>query len=157
MKASILAVIGIVVIIALTGGLYLVFRPAASSKVATTPTPTPSQVLQQATVSATPASTQVATPTPTVHTNLTVTGKEYSMSPNKLQVAKGSIVKITFTNNGTMPHNFTIPSLGAGSKTVSPGQSDTVQFTATTSGTFDFYCSIGNHRSLGMSGTITVQ
>jgi uncharacterized cupredoxin-like copper-binding protein len=32
-----------------------------------------------------------------------------------------------------------------------------VQFVADKTGTFEFYCSVGNHRQMGMVGTLVVQ
>lgn len=86
-----------------------------------------------------------------------VTGTEFAFAPNTLTVAAGDTVKVTFTNNGTYPHNFTIDALNVKGKTISPGQSDTVTFAATKAGTYQYYCSVPGHKDKGMIGTLTVQ
>lgn len=88
---------------------------------------------------------------------VTVDGSEYSYSPSSLTVTEGENIRLTFNNVGNLPHNFVIDELGVATQTVPGGGSDTVEFTASQSGTFDFYCSVGNHRSLGMEGELDVQ
>lgn len=88
---------------------------------------------------------------------VTVEGDEYSFSPKSLSVAAGERIRLTFKNNGNLPHNFTIDELGVATRTVGGGEGDTVEFTAQTSGTFSFYCSVGGHRELGMEGDLQAQ
>lgn len=88
---------------------------------------------------------------------ITVTGNEYSYSPNSLTLQKGEQIKLSFKNAGNLPHNLLIDELGVATKTVKGGDSDTVTFTADKSGTFKFYCSVGNHRAQGMEGMTTVK
>ena len=89
--------------------------------------------------------------------SLTVSGSEFAFSPNMLSVNKGDTVNVTFTNNGKFPHNFVIAELNVQSKTVSPGESDTVTFTSDQTGTFTYFCSVPTHEDKGMVGTLTVQ
>ena len=86
-----------------------------------------------------------------------VSGDEYLFSPSSLSVKKGEKVKITFTNNGNLPHNLVIDELGVSTKTIASGKSDTIEFTADGDADLVFYCSIGNHKNLGMEGTIEVK
>ncbi|OGG12036.1 hypothetical protein A2Z00_03345 [Candidatus Gottesmanbacteria bacterium RBG_13_45_10] len=86
-----------------------------------------------------------------------VDGNEFAFAPNTLSVAKGDTVNVTFTNTGKYPHNFVINELNVQSKTVQPGQSDTVTFTANKTGSFQYYCSVDSHKDKGMVGTLTVQ
>jgi plastocyanin len=88
---------------------------------------------------------------------VTVDGSEYSFDPSSLTVTEGEKIRLTFNNVGNLPHNFVIDELGITTQTVPGGGSDTVEFTASQSGTFDFYCSVGNHRALGMEGELDVQ
>jgi len=87
----------------------------------------------------------------------TVVGTEFAFTPNTLMVAVGDTVKVTFTNNGTYPHNFTIDALNVKGKTIQPGQSDVVTFAATKAGTYQYYCSVPGHKDKGMVGTLTVK
>ena len=87
---------------------------------------------------------------------LNVTGQNFSFTPNQITVKKGAKVKVVFTaTQGT--HNFVIDEFQATTKTVSNGGTDTVEFVADKAGTFEYYCSIGKHRALGMVGTLTVE
>lgn len=86
-----------------------------------------------------------------------VSAKEYAYTPSTITVNKGDNVKIVFTNNGTTAHNFTISEFNVASKSINPGETDTVTFVADKSGTFKYFCSIDSHRSLGLEGTLTVK
>lgn len=82
---------------------------------------------------------------------------EYYFSPSRLIINKGDTLKITLRNVGKMPHNLVFEELNMATKTVQKGQSDTIEFTATESGQSKFYCSIANHRALGMEGDLEVR
>ncbi len=86
----------------------------------------------------------------------TVTGESFKFTPNTLSVNKGDKVKVTFKNAGGM-HNFVIDELNVKSKVLQGGQEEVIEFTADKSGTFEFYCSVGNHRAMGMKGTLEVK
>lgn len=87
---------------------------------------------------------------------IVVKGTEYEFNPPTLTVDKGEKMKVIFKNIGSTGHNFVIDELGVSTGTVSPGSTETVEFTASKTGTFDFYCSLPGHRSAGMEGQITV-
>lgn len=84
-----------------------------------------------------------------------VDASNFKFAPNKISVNEGDTVKITFKNTGGM-HNFNIDEFNAKSKTIQTGQTDELMFVASKKGSFEFYCSVGNHRAMGMVGTLTV-
>ncbi len=86
----------------------------------------------------------------------TVTGKNYSFSPLTLTVNKGDTVKITFKNAGGM-HDLRIDEFNVSTKRIGDGEQDVVQFVADKAGMFAYYCSVGNHRAMGMEGTLVVK
>ena len=86
----------------------------------------------------------------------TVSAKNYSFTPNTMTVNKGDKVRITVTNTGGT-HDLALDEFNVKTKMLNDGDSDTVEFTADKTGTFEFYCSVGNHRAMGMKGTLTVQ
>ena len=88
---------------------------------------------------------------------ITVLGTEYAFSPSTITVKVGQPVQITFKNNGTFPHNLTIADLNVGTKTITPGQEDTITFTPTKAGSFPFICTVLGHADKGMKGTLIVQ
>ena len=87
---------------------------------------------------------------------MTVDGQNFSFTPKEMTVKKGDTVKIVF-NDKTGMHNFIIDEFDVKTKTLKTGQSDTVTFVADKAGKFQYYCGIGNHRAMGMWGTLTVQ
>ena len=86
-----------------------------------------------------------------------VIATEYTFSPNTLSLTKGQKVILTFKNMGRMPHDFVVDELGIRTKTIQGGQSDTIEFTPNEAGIFGFYCSVSNHRLLGMEGSLEVK
>ena len=79
---------------------------------------------------------------------------DFSFSPTTIQATAGKAVKVTITNKGGVEHNFSITSLHV-SKDIEKGESATVTFTPTQSGTLEFFCKY-HVDSNGMKGTITV-
>jgi nitrosocyanin len=75
--------------------------------------------------------------------------------PNVINVKKGDKVKIVM-NSVDMMHDFNIDELNVKLPITKSGETNTVEFTADTAGTFEFYCSVGQHRAQGQIGTITV-
>ena len=80
----------------------------------------------------------------------------FYFSPNAITVNKGDKVKITLKNvSGT--HDFVIDEFNARTSQTKAGETATVEFTADKTGSFEYYCSVGNHRQQGMVGTLTVK
>ena len=90
-------------------------------------------------------------------TEMSVVGTEFSFNPASISVKAGERVKITFRNDGGAPHNLILEGLGTGTKTIGGGQTDIVEFTAPSSGTYAFFCSIPGHRAAGMEGNLKVE
>ena len=87
---------------------------------------------------------------------VSVKGQNFSFTPNKITAKKGDTVKVTFTSASSF-HDFVVDGYNIQTKRVSDGQSDTIQFVADKAGTFEFYCSVGQHRQMGMKGTLVVE
>ncbi len=86
----------------------------------------------------------------------TVTGKNFAFSPSSISVSKGDSVKITFENNEGF-HDFVIDELNVATKKINGGQKEVLEFVADKTGSFEFYCSVGPHRALGMKGMLIVK
>lgn len=81
----------------------------------------------------------------------------YSFSPNALSAKAGETVNLTYTNDDAVaPHNWVFDEAQASTDTIGGGESASVTFVAPAAGTYEFYCAVGNHRTLGMVGTFTV-
>lgn len=138
----------LVVILAVGGALY--YRSLSSSN-NNNNSATPQNIEDMSPTSSASDSSQTG-----VVKEITVTGSNYKFEPANLTVNKGDTVKVIFKNSGGM-HDFVIDEFNAKSKIIPDGQEATVEFVADKSGTFKYYCSVGNHRSMGMEGTLVVQ
>ena len=96
------------------------------------------------------------TPDTVVVREFTVKGSSFSFAPAAMSVKKGETVRVTFVNEaGT--HDWVLDEFtGARTKVLGAGASETVEFVADKAGTFEYYCSVGKHREMGMKGTLTV-
>ena len=57
-----------------------------------------------------------------------------------------------------MPHNFVIEELNLKTKTIKPGASDILEFTVPDDmETLTYFCSISNHRAMGMEGKFEIK
>ena len=92
-----------------------------------------------------------------VNQKFTVVGTEFAFTPSTISVKTGQPVQVTFKNNGKFPHNLTFTDLNVGTKTISPGEEDTITFTPNKTGDFTFICTVPTHADRGMKGTLTVQ
>ena len=82
------------------------------------------------------------------------------MKKNKIYLEleeKKEKVKLTFVNKGKLPHNLAIDELSVLTDTIPAGKSTMTEFTANQTGSFTAYCSVGNHRALGMEGEVEVR
>lgn len=128
-----------------------------TQKVPPKTTPVPATPAPATTPSTTPPAAQTPAPAakPEVKT-FNVSGGSFFFTPSALQVNKGDTVRIVFTNAGGM-HNLKIDAFGAATKTLSSGESDTIEFVASKTGSFEYHCGVGSHRAMGQIGTLTVK
>lgn len=85
-----------------------------------------------------------------------VLGKNFSFEPPLITVKRGDKVKITFKNENGF-HDFVIDEFGAGTKQSQAPSTEILEFTADKVGNFEYYCSVGSHRQMGMKGTLRVE
>ncbi len=102
-----------------------------------------------------PASSQAVIEENGVKT-VAVSGKNFSFTPNEIRVKKGDKVKINFTSTNGF-HDWKVDEFQAATKRVNSGETASVEFTASKVGTFEFYCSVGSHRAMGMKGKLIVE
>ncbi len=96
------------------------------------------------------------TPAPQQTKEFTLTAKQWSFSPSKITVNKGDKV-ILHIKSIDVTHGFKLDAFGI-SKSLSPGKTVNVQFTADKTGTFSFFCNVfcGSGHG-GMVGTLVVK
>jgi plastocyanin len=83
-------------------------------------------------------------------------GGAISWEPGELSAPAGSVT-IKLVNDSSTPHAVEVEGNGVEeeSETVTGGETElTVDLEA---GEYEFYCPVGNHRSQGMEGTLTVE
>ncbi len=85
-----------------------------------------------------------------------ITGRNFAFSLQEIRVKKGDTVTINFSSVEGF-HDFTIDEFNARTERVQAGQSSSVTFVADKAGTFEYYCSVGSHRALGMVGRLIVE
>ena len=87
---------------------------------------------------------------------INVEGENYSFSPNIINVNEGDKVVVNFKSTEGY-HDFVVDEFSAKTKKVNTGGETSVTFTANKAGEFEYYCSVGSHRSNGMIGKLIVK
>lgn len=85
-----------------------------------------------------------------------ISGQNYSFSQDEIKVKKGDLVRIIFTSEQGF-HDWVVDQFDIRTDQISAGQTTKVEFIADKTGTFEYYCSVGNHRQLGMIGNLIVE
>lgn len=87
---------------------------------------------------------------------ITVTGTKFAFSPSTITANKGDKIVLKFVNADGY-HDFVLDEFNAKTKQFnSPGE-ETIEFVVDKVGSFEYYCSVGTHRAMGMKGTLTVK
>ncbi len=86
----------------------------------------------------------------------TVDGSNFKFAPSTITVKKGDTVKLTLKNIQGF-HDFKIDAFKVATKQIKEGTTETVTFVADKEGTFEYYCSVGKHKAMGMVGTLIVK
>jgi nitrite reductase (NO-forming) len=90
-----------------------------------------------------------------------LTGYNFGYSMNgvdnpELRVKEGDKVRIEFTSTDGF-HDWVVDEFGAATEKVNTDGSTYVEFVADRKGTFEYYCSVGQHRAFGMKGVFIVE
>ena len=114
-----------------------------------------STTLQTVTTIQTDPAQQVVTLDPNAH-QFTISAINYAYDVTLMKVKKGETVTVTFKSTDGF-HDWVVDEFNAHTERVSPGQLTSVTFVADTIGTFEYYCSVGQHRANGMIGKLIVE
>lgn len=156
-------IIVLVVIILIIGFLWLKGKetetPMSDPSYLPSPTATNPDSTAKGIITTAPAPT-IISPTPNATTatvkEFTVFGNNFSFTPDAIEVKKGDTVKVTFRDvSGS--HNWKLEEFNVAIEQLKAGESGMIEFVADKTGSFEYYCSIGNHRAMGMKGTLTVK
>lgn len=147
----VIGVIVVILVIAIAG--YMMMKNGSkSAQTPTSPEAQPTTAVEESTNSAPSDAMTADEKTKTFE----VDGANFKFSPNVLTVNEGDTVKIVFKNTQGF-HDFVIDEFNVKSKTIQANQTDELTFVTSKKGTFEYYCSVGNHRTMGMVGTLTVK
>jgi plastocyanin len=145
----------IVVVLGVVAAVILI--PSAPKKPIVESIPTPITVMFPTSV---PTMVAVTTPVPISSVSaiktFVVEGADYSYSPSIIKVALGSTVVINFkVKTGT--HDFKLDEFDVATNQIGEEDEEQVEFVANKKGTFEYYCSVGQHRKNGMVGKLIVE
>jgi plastocyanin len=86
----------------------------------------------------------------------TVDSYSFGYSLKEIRVNEGDTVTINLTNSAGL-HDLVIDEFNVATEKIRQGENDSVTFVATKAGSYEFYCSVGNHRAQGMVGKLIVE
>ncbi len=143
-------VIGLVIVLLVAGAGYLVYQNLYSWPQLT------GENLNFPFLNNPPYSGTTTTEQATSTREFVVSGENFTFSPSMINVKKGDRVRIVYKNlNGT--HDFRIDEFGIRTERIQGLGEQTIEFVADKVGSYEYYCSVGNHRAMGMKGTLQVQ
>ncbi len=88
---------------------------------------------------------------------IVIDSSNFKFSTSEITVNQGDKVKIIL-KNGDGTHDLFLDGYKLKTKILNkPGEIDSIEFVASTKGTFEYYCTIGSHRAMGMTGNLIVK
>ncbi len=147
----------LVLVLIVGGGLYYLANRQKATPVENAMPVVGASGVTEMVVEETPLATGEASEEKGPTKTFTLDTKEFAFSVKEIKVKKGDSVTVTLTNSGAMPHNWVVDEFNANTQTITNGKTDSVTFTADKVGTFEYYCSIGQHRANGMVGKLIVE
>lgn len=85
----------------------------------------------------------------------TIVGENFSFSPANISVKKGDTVKIIFKDDDGY-HDLKIDGYNVVTERVQTGQESVISFVADKVGSFEYFCTVGDHQAQGMEGLFVV-
>ncbi|OGG22115.1 hypothetical protein A3D03_02005 [Candidatus Gottesmanbacteria bacterium RIFCSPHIGHO2_02_FULL_40_13] len=83
-------------------------------------------------------------------------GGSFYFKPDKITVKEGDRIKILLKSVDKV-HNLYLDEFKVKSSDVKTGETTSIEFTAGKKGSYEYYCAIGQHRQMGMVGTLIVE
>jgi len=80
----------------------------------------------------------------------------FGYSQKEIRVKKGDRVRIELVSTDGF-HDWVVDEFGAATTKINTGEKTVVEFTIDKVGEFEYYCSVGRHRELGMVGKLIVE
>ena len=86
----------------------------------------------------------------------TLDASNFQYSLKEIKVNEGDTVRIMLNNTDGF-HDIVIDEFAVSSGRIQSPATTSVEFIANKTGTFEYYCSVGNHRAQGMVGQLIVE
>ncbi len=153
MNSKVIAIVAVILLV-LGGGAYIL-----SQNNATTTTTTDMAAGTSEESQLTPTTTQSSSSGEMDETNVkefTVNGDNFTFDVKEMRVKKGDTVRVTFNNTEGF-HDWVLDEFDVATKQLQAGGTETIEFVVDKTGEFEYYCSIGTHRQMGMKGTLIVE
>jgi uncharacterized cupredoxin-like copper-binding protein len=89
---------------------------------------------------------------------VTVSEKEFSLTPSSVDVDRAGTVSFTVKNDGQITHALEVEGNGVETETeeIQPGESATLTVELSRAGSYEMYCPIDGHEGNGMKGVVRV-
>jgi len=85
-----------------------------------------------------------------------VSGTNFAFDVTEITVQEGDTVTINFESKDGF-HDWVVDEFNASTLQVNPGTVTSVTFVADKAGEYEYYCSVGQHRQMGMVGKLIVE
>ncbi len=151
----VIAIVGLI-LLAIAGFLVTSNQAAAPSPEDEMVTTGESEISTNANEAKSDTDTDTETDTEVQAMTFTIDAFNFGYSQEEIRVPIGTEVTINLTNSGGF-HDWVVDEFGAATGKISAGSTTSVTFIADESGTYEYYCSVGNHRAQGMVGTLVVE
>ena len=157
MNKTLVIVLAIVAAVLVTGGI--IFAVGKSNTTKPVASPVVNNTITKPVVVIAPSPTPEAVSEPVVASTskeFTVVGSNFKYDVKTIKVKKGDTVKIIFKNAEGF-HDFIIDEFDVATNQIGAEEEDEIEFVADKVGTFEYYCSVGQHRKNGMVGKLVVE
>lgn len=141
MKNTLLILLGIIILA--VGGYLLMGRQSPESTVQTQVVANPTGM---------PSTDTLVEPTQTI----VMDAGSFYYSVKEIKAKVGDKVKIIMTSKDMM-HDFVIDEFSVKSKLAKAGETVEFEFVVDKAGTYQYYCSVGQHRQNGQVGSLIVE
>ncbi len=158
-KTTIWSIIIVLILVAVGVWFYTTQNSGAPEELLNATNSGASVISTDTGTNATSSATTTNPTTPSVTSTVkgfTINGSNFVFAPSSITVNKGDRVRIVFKNTAGQ-HDLRIDEFKVATKKIGGGQEEVVEFTADKSGSFEYYCSVGEHRAMGMKGILTVK
>lgn len=131
-------------------GIFTVFLVACTPEEQPEPVVDDSEVVENLEVAPEPENL--------VEANYEIEMGNFEFSVTEMTASPGDSLMIVLTNNDGF-HDFVIDEFGVQSSVLETGETEILQIDIPEDaqpGDYEYYCSVGNHREMGMVGTLTI-